>query len=105
MNVEVIATHSTAATKAPQRATSTIPIVTASTGDPVYEGLAASLAHPGGNITGFSMMNLDLTPKHIELLKTMVPELSSGHDLRPCRRGSSNKYLRIDLHTHYIATA
>jgi putative ABC transport system substrate-binding protein len=76
MNVEVIATHSTTATKAAQRATSTIPIVTASTGDPLYEGFAASLAHPGGNITGFSMMNFDLTPKHIELLKAMVPQLS-----------------------------
>jgi putative tryptophan/tyrosine transport system substrate-binding protein len=73
---EVIVTHSTPATKALQQATSTIPIVTAAVGDPVGSSMAASLAHPGGNITGLSTIATDVSTKHLELLKTMVPVLS-----------------------------
>ena len=76
MKVEVIATHSTAATKAAQRATSTIPIVTAAVSDPIGGGFAASLARPGGNITGFSVIAVDVSPKRLELLKTMMPAVS-----------------------------
>ena len=53
MKPEVIATHSTAATHVLQRATSTIPIVTAAVGDPITSGFAASLAHPGGDRARF----------------------------------------------------
>lgn len=73
---EVIVTHSTPATEALHRATSTIPIVSAASGDPVGSGFAASLARPAGNITGLSIITTDLGPKQIELLKTMVPTLS-----------------------------
>ena len=76
MKVEVIATHGTAPALALQRATSTIPIVIAAAIDPVGSGLAASLARPGGNITGLSVMTVDVSPKHIELLKTMMPGLT-----------------------------
>ncbi|MBI3374677.1 MAG: ABC transporter substrate-binding protein [Betaproteobacteria bacterium] len=76
LKVEVIATHSTPATQALKRATSTIPIVVASMGDPVASGFAASLAHPGGNITGLSNIPTDLGPKQTELLKRMMPALS-----------------------------
>ena len=76
MKVEVIVTHSTPATQALQRATKTIPIVTAAVIDPVGSGFAVSLARPGGNITGLSVITVDVSPKHIELLKIMMPTLS-----------------------------
>jgi putative tryptophan/tyrosine transport system substrate-binding protein len=55
-------------------ATSTIPIVFSGVGDPVGVGLVASLARPGGNITGFSLMNIELMPKRLALLSELVPE-------------------------------
>ena len=76
MKPELIVTYSTPATRALQRATSTIPIVTAAMGDPVGSGIAASLGRPGGNITGLSIMTADVYPKQLELLKLMVPGLS-----------------------------
>jgi len=75
---ELIVTHSTPATEALQKATSTIPIVFGSATDPVASGFAASLARPGRNITGLSLINIDVSPKYIELLKLMVPSLSSA---------------------------
>jgi putative ABC transport system substrate-binding protein len=76
MKLEVIVTHTTPSTEALQRATSTIPIVMTSIADPVSSGFAASLARPGGNITGLSLMIIDLSPKYLELLKLMLPALS-----------------------------
>ncbi len=76
MSVEVIVTHGTTTTQALQRATSAIPIVSAGMGDPVGSGIAASLARPGGNITGMSTMVTDLGAKQFELLKAMVLALS-----------------------------
>jgi len=76
LNPEVIVTHSTPATEALQRATKTIPIVFGSATDPVASGFAMSLARPGGNITGLSLMNIDVSQKYLELLKTLVPRLS-----------------------------
>jgi putative ABC transport system substrate-binding protein len=76
MKVELIATHSTPATEALQCATSTVPIVMAALNDPVGSGFAASLARPGGNITGFSNIGVDVSPKHVELLIIMIPRLS-----------------------------
>ena len=76
MKVDIIVTHGVPGTQAAQRATHTIPIVTAATTDPVGSGFAVSLARPRGNITGLSNMFLDHSSKHIELLKTMMPRLS-----------------------------
>ncbi len=76
MNLEVIVTHGTPPSEVLQRATRTIPIVAVAMGDPVASGIAASLARPGGNITGLSLMNIDLTPKRFELLKLIMPALS-----------------------------
>ena len=76
MNVEIIVCHSTPGTQALQRATKSIPIVMTSVGDPVSSGFAASLARPGGNITGLSIIAIDLSAKRLELLKIMLPTLS-----------------------------
>jgi putative tryptophan/tyrosine transport system substrate-binding protein len=62
---------------AAKRATRTIPIVVASTGDPVTTGLVESLARPGGNVTGLSTMSPDLGGKRLALLKEILPKLSS----------------------------
>ena len=74
--VDIIVTEGTPATRAAQLATRTIPIVTAVVADPVASGFAASLAHPGGNITGLSSISIDISSKQIELLKSMAPKLS-----------------------------
>jgi putative ABC transport system substrate-binding protein len=76
LQVEVIVTHSVPATKAARKATSTIPIVTAAVINPIGEGLATSLARPGGNVTGLSLITDDVSPKNVELLKILVPGLS-----------------------------
>jgi putative ABC transport system substrate-binding protein len=72
--VEVIVAGGSAATKAAQQATRTIPIVMASSGDPVGLGFVTSLARPGGNITGMSNFVAELPGKQLELLKEIVPQ-------------------------------
>lgn len=76
LKVDIIVTASTPATLAAKRATSTIPIVIASSGDPVASGIVASLAHPGGNITGQTLMLEEIAVKRLELLKEAVPKIS-----------------------------
>jgi len=76
LDVDVIVTVGTLAPLAAKRATSTIPIVMAFSGDPVGSGLVASLAHPGGNVTGLSGMAPDLAGKRLELLKELLPGMS-----------------------------
>ena len=76
LKVDVIVAATTPPTAAARKATSTIPIVMASVGDPVGSGFVANLAHPGGNITGFSNLTGELGPKYLELLLTLVPQLS-----------------------------
>jgi putative ABC transport system substrate-binding protein len=74
--VDVIVVQSTLAAQAAKRATSTIPVVLATVGDPVGAGLVANLAHPGGNVTGLSMMFADLNAKRLQLLKEAIPRLT-----------------------------
>ena len=74
--VDIIVTSGTAASRAAQQATSTIPIVMIAIGDPVRAGLVPNLGHPGGNITGNSMLGAEMTPKRAQLLKQLVPQLS-----------------------------
>jgi putative ABC transport system substrate-binding protein len=72
--VDVIVAQGAAAIRAAQHATPTIPIVMAATFDPVGQGFVASLAHPGGNITGLSLLSEELPGKRLELLKEAVPQ-------------------------------
>jgi putative ABC transport system substrate-binding protein len=76
LNVDVLVTTGTPAAHAAKDATKTIPIVIGNAGDPVGTGLVASLARPGGNITGLSVMAPELSANRLELLKEIVPRLS-----------------------------
>jgi putative tryptophan/tyrosine transport system substrate-binding protein len=74
LKVDVIVTQGTSGTNPAKRATDTIPIVMAYSADPVGTGLVASLAHPGGNVTGLSEMSPDLAGKRVELVREVVPK-------------------------------
>jgi putative tryptophan/tyrosine transport system substrate-binding protein len=76
LHVDVIVTHPTNAARAAKHATTLIPIVMAGADDPVRTGLVASLARPGGNLTGVSSFGPDLSGKRLELLKEAVPTLA-----------------------------
>ena len=76
LNPDVIVTGSTPAVLAAKNATRTIPIVMTHSSDAVRDGLVASLARPGGNVTGLSIFAPELTGKRLELLKETVPKLS-----------------------------
>jgi putative ABC transport system substrate-binding protein len=73
LKVDVLVTASTPAVRAAKRATTTIPIVFAGTSDPVGTGLVANLAHPGGNITGISLLSVDLARKRLQFLRELLP--------------------------------
>jgi putative ABC transport system substrate-binding protein len=103
LKVDVIVTYSNASVAALQRATQTIPIVFANAGDPVASGFAASLARPGGNITGFANLADEVSRKWVELLREAVPTvfrvavLTLSRDLAvdPNRRECSNQNCRL----------
>jgi putative tryptophan/tyrosine transport system substrate-binding protein len=76
LKVEIIVTGGGATTRAAKEATNTIPIVMAQDFDPVGNGFVASLARPGGNITGLSTLAPEISGKQLELLKEIVPRLS-----------------------------
>jgi ABC-type uncharacterized transport system substrate-binding protein len=80
--VDVIVAGAVPAPEAARRATSTIPIVMANHNDPVGSGLAVSLAKPGGNVTGMSMVSPELRIKQLQLLKEILPNLTSVAFLR-----------------------
>jgi ABC-type uncharacterized transport system substrate-binding protein len=76
LQVDLIVTYGTPGCRAAKQATTTIPIVMAVVGDPVRSGLVASLARPGGNMTGLSIQDFELIVKRFELLKEVVPTAS-----------------------------
>ena len=76
LKVDVIVTVGTPGTLAAKQATNTIPIVFASSADPVKNGLVASYARPGGNVTGFTVLATELEGKRLQTLKDLVPGLS-----------------------------
>ena len=75
LGVDIIVTHTTPSVVAAKKATSVIPIVFATAGDPVGSGIVASLARPGGNVTGLSSQGADLATKRLELLREVLPDM------------------------------
>jgi putative ABC transport system substrate-binding protein len=93
--VDLILVGGTPPALAAKKATTTIPIVIANTSDPLGEGLVASLARPGGNVTGFSALTTELNTKRLEILKDAVPGLTRVGLLRP----ASGPSLQVDAVT------
>ena len=92
-NVDVVMVGSNELTEALQQATTTVPVVFIAVADPEESGLVASLARPGGNITGFSHLTGELTGKRLQLLKDTMPKLrrvAGAHDPE-CTDRSSGK--------------
>ena len=92
LKVDLIVVTDTPSSLAAKSATTTIPIVMASVGDPVAAGLVASLARPGGNATGFSNLSVELNTKRLEILGDAVPKLARVGLLRPA--GGSDRQLK-----------
>jgi putative ABC transport system substrate-binding protein len=92
--VDVIVVGSGPSTQAAQQATRTIPIVMSLVADPVGSGLVASLARPGGNVTGLTVMSPDLATKQVQLLKEVVPKVSRVALLTNPANPSSARFLR-----------
>jgi ABC-type uncharacterized transport system substrate-binding protein len=76
LNVDIIVTRGTPAALAAKNATATIPIVMAAIGEPVETGMVASLARPGGNVTGLSAFVTELTAKRVEIMREVIPPLA-----------------------------
>jgi putative ABC transport system substrate-binding protein len=96
--VEVVYTTSTPEADAARRATSTVPIVVSGSADPVRAGLVASLARPGGNVTGISNFDIELNEKRLDLLKECVPGLTRLAVLRDVQgRGNPMFEAHMDM--------
>ena len=77
LKIDIIVSPVVSGILAAKQATQTIPIVIVANQDPVAMGMVGSLAHPGGNITGVTRLTRELAGKRLELLKEMVPRMSS----------------------------
>ena len=109
LKVDLIATQSTPAALAAKQATTTIPIVIGFAADPVGSGIVGSLAHPGGNITGWTHEGLELRAKWLELLKETMPKaLRFGVLWNPANQvhrpslkiiEAAAQQLKVELHT------
>ena len=97
LKVDVIVVTGGPVPLAAKKATSTIPIVMASGSDPVASGLVASLARPGGNLTGLTSLNQELITKRLEVLKDAVPKLGRVGLLRPSTSGQLKEIRRAAL--------
>ena len=98
LKVDVIVTSSTPAIQAVKQATGTIPIVMAFSGDPVGTGLVASLAKPGGNVTGLSDIGPEISGKQLELLKEAFPTISRvGFFLNPSNQSNRLRLKAAEL--------
>jgi putative ABC transport system substrate-binding protein len=100
LKVDLIVVTGVQPALAAKSATATIPIVMTNVGDPVGSGLVASLARPGGNVTGFSSLAPELITKRLEILKDAVPKLSRVGLLRPLGSGAT-----VDLQVKQIRAA
>jgi putative ABC transport system substrate-binding protein len=94
LKVDLIVVTGQVPALAAKSVTTTIPIVMANAGNPVGEGLIASLARPGGNITGFSSLSTELITKRLEILKDAVPKLTRVGLLKPLTASPQAKALR-----------
>ncbi|MGE5817025.1 MAG: ABC transporter substrate-binding protein [Deltaproteobacteria bacterium] len=94
LKVDVIVAEAPTSTRSAKQATVTIPIVMMFDEDPVGSGFVASLAHPGGNITGLSSLNPEISGKQLELLKEIVPKLSRVAVLGDVTRPGTPQALR-----------
>jgi putative ABC transport system substrate-binding protein len=94
LNVDVIVTSAPPATRPTKEATSTIPIVMAQDSDPVGSGFVASLARPGGNITGLATLAPEISGKQLELLKEIVPTLTRVAVLGTSTRAGTTQMLK-----------
>jgi putative ABC transport system substrate-binding protein len=93
LKVDVILTHNTPGPLAAKQATSTIPIVFATAGDPVGTGIVASLVRPGGNVSGLSSQTPDVAGKRLELMREIVPGL---HRLAVLA-DTDNPFVKLDV--------
>jgi putative ABC transport system substrate-binding protein len=113
LKVELIATNGTDATLAAKNATTTIPIVIWSAGDPVRTGLVASLARPGGNVTGYSIVSTELDAKRLALLRELLPtaqrvgvlENSTNPIFRVKRKENEPLYRSLGMQTINVEVA
>jgi putative ABC transport system substrate-binding protein len=103
LKVDLIVVAGVGPALAAKSATTTIPIVMASAGDPVAAGLVASLARPGGNVTGFSALATDLNTKRLEVLKDAVPKLARVGLLRPVVGGGLGRRQLDELRAAAVA--
>lgn len=113
LDPQIIVCYGSEATLAAKKATTSIPVVMAISADPIGAGLAASLARPGGNVTGLSMQQPDMAGKLVELLKRMVPQakriavLLNPHD--PTHPNRANEIIRgarsTDIEAFSVAAA
>ena len=90
MKVDVLVTITSPGVRAAREATSTIPIVAGAVDDAVEQGFVASLAHPGGNVTGVSRLNTELSAKRVEFLKEVLPKVTRVAVLREAVGGASS---------------
>jgi putative ABC transport system substrate-binding protein len=110
--VDVLVTASNPATLAAREATSSTPIVFASSSDPVGTGFVASLAHPGGNVTGLSLVTPELSGKRLQLLQETLPKLTRvallwdagniGMADRVRETEEAARKLGVDLHVEWV---
>jgi putative tryptophan/tyrosine transport system substrate-binding protein len=103
LKVDLIVVPGGPSALAAKKATTTIPIVMANAADPVGAGFVASLARPGGNVTGLASLSPELNTKRLEILKDAVPKLARVGLLRPPLSGVSVEVQRKDLRAAAVA--
>jgi putative ABC transport system substrate-binding protein len=103
LKVDLIVTTATPPALAAKSATTTIPIVMTNPGDPVAAGLVASLARPGGNVTGFSSLSPELNTKRLEILKDAIPRLARVGLLWPLGTGIAQDLQMKELRAAAVA--
>ena len=102
LKVDVLVSPTPTAIRAAKQATKTIPIVMVTTVDPVAAGLVDSLARPGGNITGLTMLTRDLSGKRLELLKEVVPTISRAGVLGSATTGPTLSFKDYEPAAHAL---